>query len=95
MAVVGLVVLCEQEKVEAVAQQLAGYPCVDDVMLADESFKLAAVLETDSDKVESALKELLLWDGVLTVDVAFVSYEDELSAGKNIKCPPHEPRKHG
>lgn len=94
MAIVGLIVLCEEAAAEALTQRLAAHPPVTDMETVDDVCKLVAVLEVDSDKVESSMSDILKWEGVLTVDLAFVSYEDELEAGKSIKCPPHVPR-HG
>lgn len=94
MAVAGIIVLCEQPAVKELKARLAAHPAVTDMETVAESCKLVAVLEVESDTVESTMSEILKWEGVLTVDLAFVSYEDELEAGKSIKCPPHIPR-HG
>lgn len=94
MAVAGLVVLCEQAAVADVKERLSAHPSITEMETVADACKLVAVLEVDSDQVESSMSDILKWGGVLTVDLAFVSYEDELEAGKSIKCPPHTPR-HG
>ncbi|MEG2172030.1 MAG: chaperone NapD [Desulfovibrionaceae bacterium] len=92
MAVAGLVLLCEEGKVDAVRALLTAHAGISTVQLGEEACRVVAVLEVDSDLVESNMTALRVWDGVLSVDLAFVSYEDELEAGKSIKCPPHVAR---
>jgi hypothetical protein len=43
--------------------------------------------------MEDEISRLLAWEGVLTVDIALLSYEDEVAEGREIRCPPHKPRK--
>lgn len=88
MAVAGLVLMTTLEGFGAVRGQLAVQVGICDVEALEEDCKLVAVLEADSDKVEGIMSDMLGWEGVLTVDVAFISYEDELDAGKELRCPP-------
>ena len=66
---------------------------ITDVRSGGEPCRLAAVLEAPSQDMEDELSRLLAWEGVLTVDIALLSYEDEVAAGGEIRCPPHKPRK--
>lgn len=93
MAVAGLVIMTVGDAFETVRGQLAAHPQMTDVEAMKEQCKLVTVLETDADKVEHTMTQCLGWEGVLTVDLAFISYEDELAAGKDIPCPPHKARK--
>lgn len=92
MAVAGLVIMTVGDAFAVVRERLAMRPDITDVELMEEECKLVVVLETASDRVEKAMAECLAWEGVLTVDLAFISYEDELAAGKEILCPPHKAR---
>lgn len=92
MAVAGLVLMTTDGDFAALRGQLAAYAGICDVEALEEQCKLVGVLEADSDKVEGVMKSMLDWEGVLTVDVAFISYEDELDAGKEIRCPQHVAR---
>ena len=93
MAIAGLVLLTTQEAYHSVLEALSAEAKITDVRPVGESCKLAAVLEAPSQDVEDELSRLLAWEGVLTVDIALLSYEDEVAEGKEIRCPPHKPRK--
>lgn len=90
MAVAGLVIMTVREAFAAVREQLTAHPQMTDIESMEEQCKVVAVLETDADKVEQSMTQCLGWEGVLSVDLAFISYEDELAAGKGIPCPPHK-----
>jgi nitrate reductase NapAB chaperone NapD len=93
MAIAGLVVMTTQEGYQPVWEALSADARITDVRPGGESCRLAAVLEASSRDMEDELSRLLAWEGVLTVDIALLSYEDEVAAGGDIPCPPHRPRK--
>ena len=93
MAIAGLVVLTTQECCHAVLQALRADAKITDVSPGGEPCRLAAVLEAPSQAMEDEISRLLAWEGVLTVDIALLSYEDEVAEGGEIRCPPHKPRK--
>ena len=93
MAIAGLVVLTTSEARHAVWGALLAEPKITDVSQGGDPCRLAAVLEAPSGDMEDALACLLAWEGVLTVDIALLSYEDEVAEGREIRCPPHKPRK--
>ena len=93
MAIAGLVVMTTQEGYRPVWEALSADAKITDVRPGGEPCRLAAVLEAPSRDMEDELSRLLAWEGVLTVDIALLSYEDEVAAGKEIQCPPHKPRK--
>lgn len=92
MAVAGLVLMTAVEDFGAVRAQLTVQAGICDVEVLEEQCKLVGVLEADSDKLEGIMTAMLAWNGVLSVDVAFINYEDELDAGKEVLCPPHVAR---
>lgn len=92
MAIVGLLIMGLEEHMDGIRAQLAQEPGIVDVQATEDVARVAAVLETGSDAVEAAMSRMLAWEGVLSVDLAYVSYEDDLDAG-GIACPPHKPRK--
>ena len=94
MAIAGLLIMAEAAHAAAVQERLRAEPDVVEVRATEDPARLAVVLETASDRVEAAMTALLQWEGVLAVDMAFVSYEDDLDATGGIACPPHKPRKH-
>ena len=93
MAIAGVVLLTTQEGSHSVLEALRADAKITDVRPGGEPCKLAAVLEAPSQDMEDELSRLLAWEGVLTVDIALISYEDEVAAGGEIRCPPHKPRK--
>jgi nitrate reductase NapAB chaperone NapD len=94
MAIAGLVLLTTPEARSAVLEALQAETGITEVKPGEEPCRIAAVLEAPSGDMEEALSRLLAWEGVLTVDIAFLSYEDEVEEGKAIRCPPHKPRKY-
>jgi len=93
MAIAGLVLLTTPEGHQPVWEALSADAKITDVRPGGEACKLAAVLEAPSENMEDELARLLAWEGVLTVDIALLSYEDEVAEGREIRCPPHKPRK--
>ena len=93
MAIAGLVLLTTQEGYYPVWEALLADTKITEVRPGGEPCRLAAVLEASSRDMEDELTRLLAWEGVLTVDIALLSYEDEVEAGGTIQCPPHKPRK--
>jgi nitrate reductase NapAB chaperone NapD len=93
MAIAGLVLLTTQEAYHAILAALSADAKITDVHSGGEACRLAAVLEAPSQDMEDELLRLRAWEGVLTVDIALLSYEDELAEGGEIRCPQHKPRK--
>ena len=92
MAIVGLVITGLEGQMKALHQRLEGQPGIVEVQDTEDALRLAAVMETASDRVESGIAALLKWEEVLSADVAYISYEDDMAAGREIPCPPHEPK---
>lgn len=95
MAIAGIVVSAARGHGPAVRRRLLDERNITDVQETRDPCRLAAVLEAPARLMEEATARLLAWDGVLTVDLAMISYEDELTEGKELECPPHRPRRHG
>ncbi|MDR2694937.1 MAG: transcription initiation protein [Deltaproteobacteria bacterium] len=92
MAIAGLVLLTTTEACAAVLNALQADTRITDAKPGGEPCRLAAVLEAPSQDMEDELSRLRAWEGVLAVDIALLSYEDELADGGEIRCPPHKPR---
>lgn len=92
MAIAGILVQTDAETAEAVWTRLSVDPRIAEVHRAEVPGRMVAVLEADSDRMEQEFKRLAAWDGVLSIDLAYLTYEDELADGGTIKCPPWEPR---
>ena len=93
MAIAGLVLLTTQEGSHSVLTALRADEKITDVSPGGEPCRIAAVLAAPSRDMEDEISRLLAWKGVLTVDIALLSYEDEVAEGGEIRCPPHKPRK--
>jgi len=93
MAIAGLVLLTTREARNAVWDALLAAKNITELRPGGDFCRLAAVLEAPARDMEEELLRLREWEGVLTVDIALVSYEDELADGGEIACPPHKPRK--
>jgi len=93
MAVAGLVVLTTQDARNAVRDALQAAKNITDLRPGGDACRFAAVLEAPSQDMEDELARLREMEGVLTVDIALLSYEDELAEGGEILCPPRKPRK--
>lgn len=94
MAIAGLLIMLEDGRASDVLQRLRAHTRITEVQETGDAQRLAAVLETASDRVETEMGLLLDWDGVLTVDLAYLSYEDDMEDTGRIACPPHKARKH-
>ncbi|MDR0466212.1 MAG: chaperone NapD [Deltaproteobacteria bacterium] len=90
MAIAGLVLLTTPEAYGAVLEALRADEGIADVQPVEEPCRIAAVLEAPSQDMEDALSRILAWEGVLTVDIALLSYEDEVEDGGEIRCPPRK-----
>lgn len=75
--------------------RLAATPGIAEVRDSEDPFRLAVVLETPANQVEEAMAAMLKWEGVLTADLAFLSYEDDLEDNGFIPCASRKPRGHG
>lgn len=93
MAIAGILVQTDTDAAEAVWTQLKADPGIAEAHRSEIPGRLVAVLEAASDRMEQEFRRLAAWDGVLSVDLAYLTYEDELAEGDAIKCPPWE-RKH-
>jgi nitrate reductase NapAB chaperone NapD len=93
MAIAGLVLLTTPESCGLVQEALQAATNITELRPGGEPCRLAAVLEAPSRDMEDELSRLRAWEGVLTVDIALLSYEDELGEGLKIQCPPYKPRK--
>jgi len=93
MAIAGLVLMTTPEGYPAIMEALSGDAKVTDIRPVEEGSRIAAVLEAPSQDMENEISRLLAWEGMLTVDIALLTYEDEVAEGKEIQCPPHKPRK--
>jgi nitrate reductase NapAB chaperone NapD len=93
MAIAGVVLMTTQEARSAVWEALQAATNISDLRPGGDACRLAAVLEAPSQDMEDELSRLRDLEGVLTVDIALLSYEDELAEGGEIRCPPHKPRR--
>lgn len=94
MAIAGLLVMGESGHMDAVRARLADMQGVVGIEATEDACRMAVVLEKPADQVESAMSHMLALENVLTVDLAYLSYEDDLSENGHIPCPAHKPRKH-
>jgi len=93
MAIAGLVLMTTQEGYQAILEALTVETKITEVRPLGEDCRIAAVLEAPSQDMEDEISRLLAWEGMLTVDIALLTYEDEVAEGREIQCPPHKPRK--
>lgn len=100
MAIVGLVIMGSPHCMDGIRLLLEAEPGIVDVQPTEDVARLAAVLETGAGTVEAIMTRMLQWENVLSVDLAYVNYEDDLESG-GIVCPPrqshgaHKARKKG
>lgn len=87
MTIAGLVIMGTAQSMKALKAKLMGNPSIVEIQESSEDTRIAAVVETDSDKVESFMSSLLEWDEVVTVDVAYINYEDDIEDKGHIPCP--------
>ena len=93
MAIAGLLLLTTSEASGTVLEALLTETGITDVQPGRDPCRIAAVLEAPAREMENELSRLLAWEGVLTVDIALVSYEDEIEEGEEIVCSSCKPRK--
>jgi nitrate reductase NapAB chaperone NapD len=93
MAIAGLVLLTTQEARSSIWEALLAAANITELRPGGDPCRFAAVLEAPSQDMEEELSRLRAWDGMLAVDIALLSYEDEMADGGEIRCPPRKPRK--
>lgn len=91
MSIVGLVITAAPEQKETLRMALQAMSGIVDVTDTTDSMRLAVVFEAPSQEVHSELKAMQKWECVLAVDIAYLSYEDDIDNG-GIECPPFEQR---
>ncbi|MFI3270659.1 MAG: chaperone NapD [Pseudomonadota bacterium] len=91
MAIVGLVITAAPNQKDTLRMALQAMSGIVDVADTQDAMRLAVVFEAPSQEVNSELKVLQKWECVLAVDIAYLTYEDDIDQG-GIECPPFEPR---
>ena len=59
----------------------------------EDTGRFAAVLEAPMLELENTVNEVLALEGVVSVELALLTCEDEVGEEGTIPCPPHKPRK--
>ena len=93
MAITGLVITPVSGQEEAVAASLAALPYISALQPIEDTGRFAAVVEAPMLEVENAVNEVLAQEGVVSVELALLTCEDEVEENGTIPCPPHKPRK--
>lgn len=93
MAIAGVLVMGLREQMAEIRRQMEATRGITAIRATNDDGKWAAVLEAPSENMEAALSALKEMEGVLAVDLAFLSYEDDLTDRGTIICPPRKPRK--
>ena len=92
MAIAGIVVTGTEPVGPGMLEGLRAVPGLGDLRRTEDPRKLAAVFEAPSEAMQAGLTGIEALDGVLTVELAFLSYEDDLEERGAIGCPPHRRR---
>ncbi len=88
MAIAGIVVNVTAEGQSQACEALRRAPGIVDVRSLEDGCRLAAVLESPSQRLQDDLKALNDLEHVLQVDVAYVNYEEDLDDSGHMACPP-------
>ena len=94
MAIAGLVVMTEPVSTDIVQNLLLEHYGITEVQPTVDRQRLVAVLETSSDTVESSIKGIQNLPHVLSVDIAYINYEDDMERVGHIPCAPYERKRH-
>lgn len=93
MAITGLVITPVGGQEEAVAACLGTLSFISALEPITDSGSIAAVLEAPMLELEDRVNEILALEGVVSVELALLTCEDEVGEDGTIPCPPHKPRK--
>ncbi|WP_051257781.1 hypothetical protein [Desulfovibrio cuneatus] len=93
MAITGLVITPVGGQEAAVVASLAALPYISALEPIEDTGRFAAVLEAPMLELETTVNEVLALEGVVSVELALLTCEDELGEEGTIPCPPHKPRK--
>lgn len=92
MAIAGLVLNVAEGRLPETREALRAFPGVVDVQGVEDDCKLAAVLESPSQKLQEDLEALREVAHVVGLDVAYINYEEDLDGQGHMACPPRGPR---
>ena len=88
MAVAGIVLTVTLGHQSEVAEALKSVPGVTEVQAVEE-IKVAAVVESPSDRLQNDLEAANKLEHVIQLDVVYVNYEDDLDCNGHMACPKH------
>lgn len=92
MAIAGIVLSVAEGRLPQTREALRAFPGVVDVQGVEDDCKLAAVLESPSQKLQADLEALREIAYVAGLDVAYVNYEEDLDGQGHMACPARGPR---
>jgi nitrate reductase NapD len=88
MAVAGIVLTVALGHQSEVAEALKGVSGVVEVQPV-EAIKVAAVVESPSDRLQADLEAANGLDHVVQLDVIYVNYEEDMDSEGHMPCPAH------
>lgn len=88
MAIAGVVLTVTLGHQGEAGEALKAFPGVIEVQAVEE-IKLAAVLESPSERLQSDLEALSELPHVIQLDVVYVNYEDDMDSSGHMACPPN------
>lgn len=87
MAIAGIVLTVTLGRQREAGEALKVFPGVIEVQAVEE-IKLAAVLESPSERLQSDLEALSALPHAVQLDVVYVNYEDDMDSSGHMACPP-------
>ena len=86
MAVAGIVLTATLGHQAEVAEALKSIAAITEMQLVDE-IKIAAVVESPSDRLQEDLEAANDLEPVVQIDVVYVTYEDDMDGEGHMACP--------
>lgn len=93
MAIAGILVYTAPGTTNDVRTLLEQDACICEVRTTEESDLLAAVLEAPSNRINKECERVGAIEGVLSLGLAYMSYEDDIEETGAVPCPKWEPKR--
>ncbi len=88
MAIAGLVITLVPNAPDGVMENFLKQENIIGGELTSDLNKFVAALEISADRVEKKIEKLQELENILSIDIAYINYEDDIAKNGEVPCPP-------